>query len=115
MMQDKEKSGSAVLDVSRKVYETSLVLYPEELREEFGEEMVEVFEEQVADAYQEHGVRGVLAVWWCAAREFIHIALASQVAERVAPVIGVVTAFALMLWLAGFMVTPVVMDKACGR
>ena len=36
-------SVSAVLEVSRKVYATSLVLYPNELRREFGAEMVEVF------------------------------------------------------------------------
>jgi len=109
------RSDSAVIDVSRKVYETSLALYPEDLREAFGEEMVEVFEEQIADAYQEQGLRGLLRVWLCAAREFVGIALTGQLAERLVPVFAVVTAFALMLWLAGFMVTPVVMDKACGR
>jgi len=33
-------SFSAVLEVSRKVYATSLILYPKELRREFGTEMV---------------------------------------------------------------------------
>ena len=44
-------SVSTVLEVSRKVYATSLVLYPNELRREFGAEMVEVFDELVSEAY----------------------------------------------------------------
>lgn len=115
MMPDKDSSSSTVLDISRKVYETSLALYPEDLREEFGDEMVEVFEEQVADAYEEKGVRGVVGVWICAAREFLKIAMASQIAERAAPVIGAVSAFGLMLWLAGFMATHAIADKVCGH
>jgi len=108
-------SDSAVIEVSRKVYETSLALYPKDLRDDFGDEMIEVFEEQITDAYQEHGVRGLLRVWLCATREFFSIALTGQIAERMVPVLAVVTAFVLMLWLAGFMATPIVMDKACGR
>lgn len=106
---------SPVIDVSRKVYESSLVLYPQELREEFGEEMVEVFEEQITNAYEEQGIRGVLKIWLCTAREFVSIAISGQLAQRLVPVFAAATALALMVWLAGFMVTPVVVDKACGH
>ena len=51
-------SVSTVLEVSRKVYATSLVLYPNELRREFGAEMVEVFDEQVSEAYSRSGFPG---------------------------------------------------------
>ena len=115
MPRSESSAESAVIEVSRKVYETSLALYPKDLREEFAGEMAEVFEEQIVDAYQEQGVRGLLRVWLCAAREFVGIAITSQLAERLVPVFAAVTAFALMLWLAGFMATPVVVDKACGR
>ena len=116
MTQDRERSGSAVLEVSRKIYETSLVLYPEDLRKEFGEEMVEVFEEQVSDAYAERGLRGLIRVWLCAAREFVSIALTGQLAERMVPIVAVGAAFALMVWLAGFMAPAVsAADKVCGR
>jgi len=109
------KCNTAVLEVSRKVYEGSLALYPAGLREEFGGEMVEVFEEQIADAYTERGVRGLLEVWLCTAHEFVSIALTGQLAQRMVPVAAAITALALMVWLAGFMVTPVVVDKACGH
>jgi len=56
-------SVSAVLEVSRKVYATSLVLYPNELRREFGAEMVEVFDEQVSEAYSRSGFPGLLRAW----------------------------------------------------
>ena len=112
MTPDKDKSNSAVLDVSRKVYETSLALYPKDLRTDFGEEMVEVFEEQISDAYQEHGMCGVLNVWTHAVREFVGIAI---VKRMLVPAFAIITAFVLMIWLAGFMVTPVVIDKACGH
>ena len=56
-------SVSAVVEVSRKVYATSLVLYPNELRREFGAEMVEVFDEQVSEAYSRSGFLGLLRVW----------------------------------------------------
>ncbi len=116
MTQGKDRSASAVLEVSRKIYETSLGLYPDDLRKEFGDEMVEVFEEQVTDAYTERGLPGLLRVWFCAAREFVSIALTGQIAERMVPILAVGTAFALMLWLAGFMApATTVVDKACGH
>lgn len=117
MTQDKGRAGSAVLEVSRKVYETSLAVYPESLREEFGDEMVEVFEEQIADAFAEGGVRGVLRVWGCAAREFVGIAVTRQIAERVVPILAMGMAFALMVWLAGYMAPAAVaaVSKACGH
>jgi len=115
MTQVNDRSISAVLDVSRKIYETSLVLYPDDLREEFGEEMVEVFQEQVTDAYAERGVRGLIGVWFCAAREFFAIALSGQPVQRMVPILAVGTAFALMVWLAGYMAAPRVVGKACGH
>ena len=81
-------SVSAVLEVSRKVYATSLVLYPNELRREFGAEMVEVFDEQVSEAYSRSGFPGLLRAWSSATAEL-----------------------ALMVWFSGYI--GYVMETAC--
>ena len=104
-------STSAVLEISRKVYATSLVLYPNELRREFGAEMVEVFDEQVAQAYSRSGFSGLLHVWFSAAREFVTVALPGQLAEHMVPIVGVTATLALMVWFAGYV--GYVMQTAC--
>ena len=110
------KTDSAVIDASCKIYETSLAFYPDDLRSEFGEEMVEVFEEQLSDAYGAQGIRGFLRIWLCTVREFVTIAVTGQLARCTVPVLAVATAFVLMIWLAGFMAPPAhSVDKLCGR
>ena len=104
-------SVSAVLEVSRKVYATSLVFYPNELRREFGAEMVEVFDEQVSEAYSRSGFPGLLRVWFSATREFVAIALPGRLAERMVPIVGVTTALALLVWFSGYI--GYVMETAC--
>ena len=104
-------SVSAMLELSRKVYTTSLVLYPNELRREFGAEMVEVFDEQVSEAYSRSGFPGLLRVWFSATREFITIALPGRFAERMVPIVAVTAALALMAWFAGYI--GYVMETAC--
>jgi hypothetical protein len=109
--QVKGNSASTVLEVSRKVYERSLVLYPSELRRDFGAEMVEVFDAQVADAYSRSGFPGFLCVWFRAMREFFTIALPGRIAERVVPIVAVTATLALMMWFAGYV--GYVMGTAC--
>lgn len=104
-------SVSTVLEVSRKVYATSLVLYPNELRREFGAEMVEVFDELVSEAYSRSGFPGLLRVWFSATREFVTIALPGRLAERMVPIVAVTAALALMVWFAGYI--GYVMETAC--
>ncbi|MGA8500478.1 MAG: hypothetical protein WB683_02935 [Candidatus Sulfotelmatobacter sp.] len=111
MAQVKGNSASAVLEVSHKVYAGSLVLYPSELRRDFGAEMVEVFDEQVSEAYSRSGFPGFLGVWFSAMREFVTIALPRRLAERVVPIAGVTAALALMVWFAGYI--GYVMETAC--
>jgi hypothetical protein len=107
----KGNSASAVLEVSRKIYERSLVLYPRELRRDFGAEMVEVFDERVSEAYSRSGFPGFLRVWFSATREFVTIALPSRLAERGVPIIAVMATLALMVWFAGYI--GYVMQTAC--
>ena len=104
-------SASTVLEVSRKVYATSLVLYPNELRREFGAEMVEVFDEQVSEAYSRRGFSGLLRVWFSATREFVTIALPGRLGERLVPIVAVTTGLALIVWFAGYI--GYVMETAC--
>jgi hypothetical protein len=104
-------SASSVLDVSREFYERSLVLYPSELRREFGAEMVEVFDEQVSEAYSRSGFPGLLRVWFSATREFVTIALRGRLAEHMGPIVAVTAALALMVWFAGYVGS--VMETAC--
>jgi hypothetical protein len=108
---DKYKSGSAVLDVSHKVYQRSIILYPKDLRGHFGTEMIEVFDEQVSEAYSRSGFPGLLRVWFSATREFVTIALPGRLAERMVPIVAVTAALALMVWFAGYI--GYVMETAC--
>ncbi|MGA9389088.1 MAG: hypothetical protein WBV69_01455 [Candidatus Sulfotelmatobacter sp.] len=107
----KGSSASAVLEVSHKVYARSLVLYPSELRRDFGAEMVEVFDEQVSDAYSRSGFPGFLCVWFSAIREFVTVAFPSRLADRAVPIVAVTAAFAVMMWFAGYI--GYVMETAC--
>ena len=104
-------SVSVVLEISRKVYATSLVLYPNELRGKFGTEMVEVFDEQVSEAYSRSGFTGLLRVWFSATREFVTIALPGRLAARMVPIVGVTATLALLVWFAGYI--GYVMKTAC--
>ena len=102
---------SPILDVSRKVYERSLICYPRDLRDDFGSEMMEVFEEQVSDAYSRSGFVGILRVWLSAAREIVRVALPGRLAERAIPIVAVTVVLAFMLWFASYI--GYVMDTAC--
>jgi hypothetical protein len=101
----------AVLEISRKVYATSLVLYPGELRREFGAEMVDVFDEQVSEAFFRRGFSGLLHVWFSTAREFVTVALPGRFAEHMVPIVGVTATLAFMVWFAGYV--GYVMQTAC--
>jgi len=103
--------GTTVLAVSHKVYARSLVLYPGDLRRDFGAEMIEVFDEQVSDAYSRSGFAGLLRVWLGAMREFVAIALPGRFAERMVPIFAVTATLAFMLWFASYI--GYVMETAC--
>jgi hypothetical protein len=72
--------------LSARVYAAMLYLYPSELRHDFGGEMAEVFAEDLASALTFHGIRGVLAVWWCALKEFVVVAVPEQAGNRIVAV-----------------------------
>jgi hypothetical protein len=105
------KGKSAILDASHKVYAWSLMIYPSDLRGDFGSEMMEVFDEQLAEAYFRSGYAGLLGVWFGATREFITVALPARLVGRAAPLAAVTVILAFMVWFAGYV--GYVMEKAC--
>jgi hypothetical protein len=74
------------LPLSSRIYNRLLVLYPEDLRRDYGPEMALVFAEDLDAARRDAGMRGVIRVWRCALGEFLRFALpgcASSPAVRV--------------------------------
>ena len=106
-----DRYNSPIFDVSRKVYERSLICYPKNLRDDFGSEMMEVFDEQVSDAYSRSGFVGILRVWFSAMREIVMVALPGRFAERAIPIVAVTVTLAFMLWFASYI--GYVMETAC--
>lgn len=104
------KNRSAILDISRKLYDRSLTFYPKELRSDFGSEMTEVFDEQVSEAFLRNGFVGLLRVWSSAMREIVAVALPARVARAI-PIVGVAATLLFMLWFASYI--GYVMEKAC--
>jgi hypothetical protein len=108
---DKEKASPAIVVVSHKVYEKSLLFYPNDLRGDFGSEMIEVFDEQLWEAYSRSGFVGLLRVWFSATREFVTVALPGRLGGRMVPIAAVTVVLAFMMWFAGYV--GYVMGTAC--
>ena len=62
---------------SSRIYGRLLVLYPADLRRDYGAEMALVFAEDLSAARREAGVRGIIRVWQCALGELFRFALPS--------------------------------------
>jgi hypothetical protein len=74
------------MTLGSRVYSHLLVLYPDELRRDFGADMALVFAEDLDTARRKAGLPGVIRVWQCALCEFLRFALprrASSPAVRV--------------------------------
>ena len=57
-----------------RLYQKLLLLYPQDLRREFGAEMTLAFAEDIKSM-------GNLGVWWCALRELLTVALPGQMSN----------------------------------
>lgn len=69
---------NGLLRLSARVYGGILLLYPPDLRRDFGPEMNQLFGEDLADAWRSSRLAGVLGVWWCAVCEVLRVAIPSQ-------------------------------------
>jgi len=59
-------------------YQRLLVLYPQELRREFGNEMTLAFADDLESAWGDARWAGVMQIWWYALRELLTVALPGQ-------------------------------------
>jgi hypothetical protein len=74
------------IDWNARIYAAVLPLYPQELRRDFGAEMIEVFVEDLAEAWRNAGLAGAIGVWCRAAWEIVRIAIPRQLEN---PAVGV--------------------------
>jgi hypothetical protein len=84
------------LRVSHRVYAALLLLYPTALRQQFGEEMLEVFTDQMRDARNKDGWVGEMAVWRCVAGETVHTVVSSHLQTASVSVLSILAAFGLV-------------------
>jgi hypothetical protein len=80
-------------DWSAHLYGRLLLLYPDDLRRDFGAEMVLAFNDDMASARRDAGVRGVLRVWRCALGEVMRLALPAHLASPAVLVPALLLAF----------------------
>jgi len=60
------------------LYERLLLLYPEDLRRDFGGEMILAFADDLEAAWGDARIAGVMQIWWYALREMLTVALPAQ-------------------------------------
>jgi hypothetical protein len=91
------------LKLSASVYSILLFLYPEELRQDFGDEMVDVFEQQLWGEWMESGVAGMIRAWARVLWELLWVALPIQLCAPivVAPTVGLLSSSASFAVLLG--------------
>jgi hypothetical protein len=82
---------------SLRAYRRLLTLYPEEeLRRDFGAEMLEAFEDDLSIECVAHNIRGAIRVWRIALRETIQIGLPVWLQNPAVAVPAISTAAALV-------------------
>jgi len=69
---------NALLIRSVWLYERLLLLYPRDLRCEFGSEMILAFADDLEAAWGDARIAGVAQIWWYALREMLTVALPAQ-------------------------------------
>lgn len=70
-----------ILCRSVRIYQKLLALYPEDLRREFGHEMVLAFADDLAQAWGDARWAGIIQIWWYAIRELLTVALPGQMSN----------------------------------
>jgi hypothetical protein len=97
---------------SLRLYEKLLLLYPDELRHEFGDEMALAFADDLEAAWGDARIAGLIQIWWYALCELLTVALPAQKSNPsvLAPALAFLMAAATLgaeLWLALHHVTRV--------
>jgi hypothetical protein len=83
------------LQLSTRLYARLLVLYPEDLRRDYGSEMALAFADDLDTARRDAGLRGVIRVWRCALCEFLKFALPGRLSSPAVRVPFIALAFSV--------------------
>jgi hypothetical protein len=78
---------------SLRAYRSLLVLYPDDLRRDFGPEMLDAFAQDLSVECAARSIRGAIRIWRITLRELIHIALPAwlQIPAVVVPALSAAT------------------------
>jgi hypothetical protein len=90
-----------LLESSARIYRRLLLLYPEDLRRDFGEEMVLAFIDDLDEAWINARIGGVARMWWYAIGELITVAMPGQQSNPCVVVPAV--SFLFTLFTQGFL------------
>jgi hypothetical protein len=89
-----------ILVLSSRIYGCLLLLYPKDLREDFGADMSLVFAEDLAAAWHQTGFTGVIRVWSGTLGETVRIGLPGQ---RDNPVVTIPTLLFTLSFVLGIL------------
>jgi hypothetical protein len=81
--------------MSNEAFRRLMILYPSDLRHEFGDDLLEVFSQQIETAWEENAWRGIAGTWLTVLADYSAIALPCLAARLVVPVL---TAVISSLW-----------------
>ena len=79
---------------SSRLYRKTLLLYPADLRREFGEDMTATFAEDLSNSV---GIARKLRVWWCCLMDVLRIAIPAQ-KENPLVMVPLVAFFSVTTW-----------------
>lgn len=54
---------SPAVSISNEAFRRFVILYPSDLRREFGDDLAEVFSQQIETAWEENAWRGIAGAW----------------------------------------------------
>lgn len=92
---------TSMLSFSSRLYRWMLLVYPRDLRSEFGCEIAETFDLQLSGSWRSERVRGVIRIWTRSVLEFLIIAVAYRAKLLTVPCIStVITAIIFSTLLA---------------
>jgi len=81
---------SLAVSISIEAFQRLVILYPLDLRREFGDDLVEVFSQQIETAWEENAWRGIAGAWLNVLADYAAVALPCLAARLAVPVLTAV-------------------------
>lgn len=81
---------SPAVAISNEAFRRLLILYPPDLRREFGDDLAEVFSQQIETAWEENAWRGIAGAWLNVLADYAAITLPCLAARLAVPVLTAV-------------------------